>query len=294
MKTSRSSKTAAQMALSRAIEARRAPPERICFDPVAERLLPRRYRAALIARPLREGVEAIIERLFPGHHHYVLVRTRYLDDFLGEHLDGQVEQLVVLGAGFDSRAHRFADRLRGVAVFEVDHPATSRSKRARIEGALGAAAAPVTYVPVDFDRDTLGAALGRAGYRTDARTIFLWEGVTPYVSAAGVDATLAFVRSSSGPGSKLIFDYVLRAALEGTCELRGARNEVERMKRTDEPFVFGIDAAEIAPFLSARGFTAVHDAGADELAQRYLHGGRADRYVKPWWRIVHAEVVAIA
>ena len=290
MKTSRSSKTAAQMALSRAIEARRR--DRICFDPVAQQLLPARYRAALIARPLRDGAVAIIERLFPGHHHYVLVRTRYLDDFLDEHLDGAVEQLVVLGAGFDSRAHRFADRLRDVRVFEVDHPATSRAKRAQIAGALGAAAAPVTYVPVDFDRDTLGGELARAGYRSGARTLFLWEGVTPYVSAVGVDATLDFIRSSSAPGSRVVFDYVLRAALEGTCELRGARNEVERMKRTDEPFVFGIDADEIEPFLAARGFGAVRDVGADELAQRYLHGARATRYVKPWWRIVHAEVVA--
>ena len=279
------------MALSRAIETRRPARDRICSDPIAERLLPPRYRAVLVAKPLRDAAVAIIERLFPGHHHYVLVRTRYLDDFLAAQLDRRVEQLVILGAGFDSRAHRFADRLRGVTVFEVDHPATSRAKRDRIVAALGAAAAPVSYVPVDFDRDTLGAALERAGYRAGVRTIFLWEGVTPYVSAAGVDATLELVRSSSAPGSKIIFDYVLRAALEGTCELRGARNEVERMKRTDEPFVSGIDAAEIEPFLAARGFRAVHDAGADELAQRYLHGRRADRYVKPWWRIVHAEVV---
>jgi methyltransferase (TIGR00027 family) len=290
MKTTRASKTAAQMALSRAIEARRAPVDRICFDPVAERLLPRRYRGVVIAAPLRAAAVALVERMFPGHHHYVLVRTRYLDDFLAEQLRGAAEQLVVLGAGFDSRAHRFAGELRGTTVFEVDHPATSGAKRARIAEALGGEAAPVTYVPVDFDRDTLAAALERAGYRTGVRTIFLWEGVTPYVSAAGVDATLAYIRSSSARGSAVVFDYVLRAAIEGTCGLRGARNEVERMKRTDEPFVFGIDADEIAPYLAARGFTAVRDAGADELTARYLRGARADRYVKPWWRIVHAEV----
>src|SRR5207302_9126736 len=100
----------------------------------------------------------------------------------------------------DSRAHRFADALRAAAVFEVDHPATSTAKRARIERALAGAAAPVTYVPVDFDRDTLADALARAGYKTGRRTMFLWEGVTPYVSAAGVDATLAFIRSTSGAG----------------------------------------------------------------------------------------------
>src|SRR5215510_2779140 len=109
---SRSSRTAAQMALSRAIEARRPAADRICDDPIAERLLDTRYRAVLVARPLRAAAERVIERLFAGHHHYVLVRTRYIDDFLAERLTDRVRQLVILGAGFDSRAHRFADRLR--------------------------------------------------------------------------------------------------------------------------------------------------------------------------------------
>jgi methyltransferase (TIGR00027 family) len=290
MKTPRSSKTAAQMAISRAIETRRPAAARICTDPIAERLLDPGYRALLVARPLRAGVEAIMERAFPGHHHYVLVRTRYIDEFLAAQLTDGVKQLVILGAGFDTRAHRFRDRLRGVAVFEVDHPSTSRTKQARIVRALGTDAAPVTYVPVDFDRDDLSVELARRGYQPGLRTIFLWEGVTPYVSAEGVDATLRFIRASGGAGSVVLFDYVLRTAVEGTCALRGARNVVERMKRTPEPFVFGIEADEIEAFLTARGFAAVHDTGADELSARWLRGARRTRYVKPWWRIVHAAV----
>jgi len=289
MKTFRSSKTAAQMALSRAIESRRPADERICFDPLAERFLGPAYRAVLIARPVRDAVESIIEGLFAGHHHYVLVRTRYVDDFLDEHLVNGVKQLVILGAGYDSRAHRFADRMRDVAVFEVDHPATTRAKQARV-ATWGAAGAKVRYVPVDFDRDELGTELERNGYRSEPRTIFLWEGVTPYVSAAGVDATLQFIRANSGRQSRVLFDYVLQSVLDGTCTLRGARNERDKMATTSEPFVFGIDEARIESFLTGRGFTAVHDVGADDLRSRYLKGERASRYVKPWWRIVHAQV----
>jgi methyltransferase (TIGR00027 family) len=278
------------MAFSRAIESKRPSFERICSDPIAESFLGLRYRAVLVAKPLRDGVERIIERLFAGHHHYVLVRTRYIDDFLAEHLAPEVKQLVILGAGFDSRAHRFRDRLRDVAVFEVDHPATTREKQARIAKALGADAAPVTYVPVDFDRDDLGTELERRGYKKDLRTIFLWEGVTAYVTAAGVDATLGFIRANSGPKSKVLFDYVLASILDGTCTMRGARNEVDKMKRTSEPFVFGIAQGGIEPFLVARGFGAVRDVGAEDLGGRYLHGGRKHNYIKPWWRIVHAEV----
>lgn len=289
MTPSKASKTAAQMALSRAIESRMPAVDRVCFDPFAERFLGAPYRMLLIARPLRASIVRIIESRFAGHHHYVLVRTRYIDDFLDQHLTPDVRQLVILGAGYDSRAYRFGDRLRQVAVFEVDHPATSRRKLSAVEKILGSVPPHVTYVPVDFDRDALGARLEGAGYRSDLRTIFLWEGTTPYLSAEAVDETLRFVRSSSASGSIILFDYVLRSVLDGTCPARGAHNERDRMKTTSEPFVFGIDEDEVEAFLSARGFCDVHDIGGDALRTRYLRGDR-DAYVKPWWHIVHASV----
>ena len=95
------------MALSRAIESRKPPEERICFDPFAEQFLSGKYKLALLARPLRDGIERLIESLFAGHHYYVIARTRYFDDFLQQQLAGEPEQLVILGAGYDSRAYRF-------------------------------------------------------------------------------------------------------------------------------------------------------------------------------------------
>jgi methyltransferase (TIGR00027 family) len=287
MRADRSSRTAAQVALSRAIEARRPEAERICFDPMAEQFLDARYRPFLVG-PLRGAAVAVIERLFAGHHHYVLVRTRYIDDFLTGSVEG-AQQLVILGAGFDSRAYRLVHRLRGITCYEVDHPATSQKKRALIERTAGACHAGVVHVPVDFGRDQLDEALERSGYRADRRTIFLWEGVTPYLTAEAVDDTLRFVANRSAPGSRLLFDYVLDTVVAGTCELRGAREEHAKMRRTPEPFRFGLAPAAIADFLERRGFRDVVDAGAEELG-RYLVGDRRDAYVKPWWRIVHAVV----
>ncbi len=279
------------MALSRAIETRRPPAERICSDPYAERFLGLGYRFLLSGRPVRDAVERLIELSFPGHHHYVLARTRYIDDFLLEELVDGPEQLVILGAGFDSRAHRFADRLRGVAVFEVDHPATSATKRARMRKLFhGAEPAHVTYVPVDFNVERLGDRLRAGGYRDDSKTVFLWEGVTPYLAQDAVDGTLDFIRSSSAPGSVVIFDYILKSVVDGTCALRGARNEHRKMERTSEPLVFGIVEDRAASYLRARRFREVVDVGAAELKERYFGGERQDRYVKPWWRIAHATV----
>jgi methyltransferase (TIGR00027 family) len=218
----------------------------------------------------------------------VLLRTRYIDDFLAEQLVPEVQQLVILGAGFDSRAYRFRDRLHDVAVFEVDHPATSRSKISAVRRILGSAPSHVTYVPVDFDRESLATRLADAGYRSEQRTVFLWEGTTPYLTAEAVDSTLGFIASHSRAGSVVLFDYIVRSVLDGTCRLRGARNEHERMKRTAEPFVFGLAEGEAAGFLEKRGFCDVRDTAGDELRERYL-GDRA-AYVKLWWRIVHATV----
>lgn len=277
------------MALSRAVESRKPEDERICNDPFAEKLLQGAARWLLVARPLRDGVERLIESRFAGHHFYVVARTRYFDDFLRQQLASRPEQLVVLGAGYDSRAHRFVDDLRGVAVFEVDHPATSAEKRTRIARALGGAADGVTYVPVDFNVETLADRLRAAGYRDGRRTVFLWEGVTPYLSTAAVDDVLHLVRGA-GSSSAILFDYVVAALIDGTCEMRGARNEFDKMSRGSEPLTFGIAEGEVEAFLHARGLRDVVDVGAQELKARYFGGAATDRYVKPWWRIASGVV----
>lgn len=286
MQMSRSSVTAEQMALSRAIETRKPPEERICCDPLAERFLGPKYRCLLLGRPLRDAVERRIESRFAGHHSYVVARTRYFDDFLQGALARKPAQLVILGAGFDSRAHRFADALRAVAVFEVDHPATSAAKRAKIAGTGDFGPGP-TYVAVDFQVQTLAGELAKHGYEERGTTVFLWEGVTPYLSDDAVADVLGFIRTRSGPGSVVLFDYIVKSAVDGTCTMRGAENELARMRQTSEPLTFGIADGAVEPYLQAHGFADVVDVGAEELKGRYF-AGHMERYVKPWWRIVAA------
>lgn len=291
MKEGRSSTTAQQMALSRAIETRKPPGERICCDPLAQRFLGAKYRMLLLARPLRDAVERLIEQRFAGHHYYVIVRTRYFDDFLQEQLAAGAEQVVILGAGYDSRPYRFAELLAGVAVFEVDHPATSAAKQAQIRRLLGTPPANVVYAPVDFTTDILADRLQQAGYRTELRTVFLWEGVTPYLDLQAVDGVVRLV-ASAGAGSAIVFDYILRSVVEGRCQLRGAQNEFTRMSHTSEPLTFGFPEGEAPAFLAARGFRNVVDVGASELTSRYVDELGKKRYIKPWWRIVSGEIAA--
>lgn len=278
------------MALSRAIETRKPAAERICCDPLAERFLGAKYRMLLRGRPLRDAVERLIERRFAGHHYYVIARTRYCDDFLQQRLAGGAEQLVILGAGYDSRPYRLADRLGDVQVFEVDHPATSAAKRAKVEALIGEIPANVTYVTVDFTVDKLADKLLGCGYRTTWPTVFLWEGVTPYLDLEAVDEVLGFVTAGAAAGSAIVFDYILRSVVEGTCTLRGAANEFAIMSRTSEPLSFGIDEGQAPAFLAARGFQNVVDVGAQELTRDYFDPLGKHRYIKPWWRMISGEV----
>ncbi|MGB7162357.1 MAG: SAM-dependent methyltransferase [Mycobacterium sp.] len=292
MKATRSSTTAEQMALSRAIETRKPNAERICCDPLAERFLGPKYRILLWGRPFRDAVEGLIERRFAGHHYYVIARTRYLDDLLPEQLARGAEQLVILGAGYDSRPYRFADRLGGVQVFEVDHPATSAAKQAKVRDIFGDIPANVAYVAVDFTVDNFADKLLACGYRTTRPTVFLWEGVTPYLDLAAVDGVLGFVTASAPAGSAIVFDYILRSVVQGTCTLRGAANEFAKMSHTSEPLSFGIDEGQAPAFLASRGFQNVVDVGAQELTSRYFDPHGEQRYIKPWWRIISGEVGA--
>ena len=209
-----------------------------------------------------------------------------------QRLAGGAEQLVILGAGYDSRPYRFADRLSGVQVFEVDHPATSAAKQAKIRALIGEIPANVAYVAVDFTVDNFADKLLASGYRTTRPTVFLWEGVTPYLDLAAVDAVLGFVTTNAAAGSAIVFDYILRSVTEGTCTLRGAANEFAKMSRTSEPLSFGIDEGQAPAFLASRGFQNVVDVGAQELTSRYFDPHGKQRYIKPWWRIVSGEVGA--
>jgi methyltransferase (TIGR00027 family) len=253
----RPSRTAQHNALFRAIEQRL--PQPLFADPFARRFLRGRYRLAALL-PAAALARAIDAR-WPGPRAAVCVRTRWLDDAIGAAQAAGLDQLVLLGAGFDARAHRLPG-IERVRVFEVDHPATQAMKR-RV---VGAAPAHVSYVPVIFGRDALPDALARAGLRADQRTLLLWEGVTNYLDEPTVDTTLRFAARA---GEELLFTYVDRAVIDGKKLFTGGPESVAHVKKLGEPFTFGFDPPELPAYLGARGLELEHDLPLSEAARRY-------------------------
>jgi methyltransferase (TIGR00027 family) len=192
--------------------------------------------------------------------------------------------VVILGAGFDSRAYRGELLSEGIKTFEVDHPATQESKIERVKHIFGTIPANVVYVPIDFNIETLDK-LFNCGFERSLKTLFIWEGVTLYLDPEAVDTTLAWVQVNAAPGSVIIFDY------QDTSTLTQQHRAYEVLNQlTGEKRVFGIERNQIESFLTRRGFIQVVDANAEQLEHLYCTGTNQHRRVAKYYSIVHAEV----
>jgi len=257
----------------RAVESEKPAAERICHDPYARRFV----SAGLYYFVKFSAVLGYADWRGPGVWEFLAARERYIDDYLEARLSEGMEQLVILGAGYDARAYRFEALKHEVKVFEVDHPATQAVKLKKLAAIFGARPAHVTYVAIDFNLQTLSERLLESGYDERCKTLFIWQGVTQYLTPAAVDDTLAFVAGHSGPGSSIIFDY-MDTPLLGGAPRHGEISGMRRYRRlTGEGLAFGIPMDSIQAFLQERGFTQVKNADHVALEKAYYSGSRPCR-----------------
>ena len=275
MRQKQSSATAEGLALARAIETARPAGVRICYDPIARSLVnPVSYTLSKLV--IDSGLYA---RLSKGAMEYITARERYVDDFLKACLAEGLDQVVLLGAGFDTRAYSGVGRIPGIEqtrVFEVDHPATQALKLKRLKKVVDPLPAFVTFIPVDFNTQTLGERLFAGGYDEQGKTLFIWQGVTMYLTPEGVDGTLAFIANHSRPGSAVIFDYLYNETLADT-DHAGVKRVRRAVQALGEGYHFGIDEGQVEPFLARRGFCDVRNATTEDLWRLYLTGPNAGR-----------------
>ena len=208
-----------------------------------------------------------------GFAQAVHVRTRHIDAVFEESLASGASQVVILGAGLDSRPYRYATRLAAARVFEVDFPPTQEYKKKRVKEVVGSLPAHVRYVPIDFTKDDLKTVLEAAGYDRTKKTIFVWEGVTFYIPEAAVDATLRFVAGNSGSGSRIVFDYFLASTLK--TPHAPLKDVMDRLEAVKEPLIFGLPDDDRQGFITRRGLTIVSDIHMSELRARYLPAAEA-------------------
>jgi methyltransferase (TIGR00027 family) len=251
------------------VEQNEAPKRRLVQDDLARAFLPAGLRLLVDAtRPslIRRLFIAGSERTGPGLWTSLACRKRFIDAKLEEAL-ADIDAVVVLGAGLDTRAYRLARR-SDLPVFEVDQAINIERKKAAVQSAIGSVPSSVHLVPLDFERDDLATELADNGYRNGCRTFFIWEGVTQYLTADGVGGTFEFLRRCAR-GSRLVFTYVRRDFIDGT-NLYGSRTLYRNTRGQPPLWHFGLNPDEVAQFISDYGWRLVEQAGPDYYLRHYI------------------------
>jgi methyltransferase (TIGR00027 family) len=278
-----SSFTAETMALQRAFESHRRSKSRLFSDPYADAFLRpwMRWMATASGIPIARGA---VTRLYdakggPGPRPSAIVRTRVIDDALLDIVNhhqrianaAEVGQVVLLGAGFDTRPYRLT-ALAKTRVFELDHPATQRKKR-RVVERLGLPTDHVTYAPINFEHDDLHDVLTTAGINPASPAVFVWEGVTNYLSPQAIDTTLSVIRQlSRSRHASLIVTYVDVRALDDPSPFPEAARWVKAVKDAGEPWTFGLHPNAAAQYFADRGYQVRSDLSTKDASQRFRAG----------------------
>jgi methyltransferase (TIGR00027 family) len=208
----------------------------------------------------------------------VLSRASYNEDKLEEAVrGGGVKQYVILGAGMDTFAFRRPDLVEQLTVFEVDQPDTQAHKRQCLARLGREHPEQLHFIPVDFSRENLGAALKGSSYDPQALSFFSWLGVTYYLSREALLDTFKAVAEVAAPGSSITFDYLDAEAFDPEKAAKRVKILMEMVERVGEPMISGFEPSKLAEDLADAGLRLVEDLGPADIQARFF-AGRADRY----------------
>jgi methyltransferase (TIGR00027 family) len=239
-----------------------------------------------------DGAELLKQRLaepsrFSGLRALIAVRSRIAGDALEAGIARGVRQYVVLGAGLDTSAYRRPTLADGLQIFEVDHAATQEWKRGRLAAVGIAACRSPIYVPVDFERAELGAALDAAGFRFDAPAIFAWLGVLPYLERPAIRATSTLIGGAPGK-MEIILDYAEPPSTLSEARRAAFDRVSQRVAAIGEPWRSFFTQAEMETELQGAGFVGIEDLDAAALTARYCSHRDDGLVVSPPARVLRA------
>lgn len=271
---SAAAKTAVGPMVVAAVEHLEPAHRRLVDDDLAVSFLPGPLRA-LVALSRTEAVRRALvagsERQGPGLWTSIACRKRLIDERLSDPLT-EVDAVVVLGAGLDTRGCRIA-RHSDLPVFEVDLPVNVARKAAVLQRALGGIPASVHLVPVDVEHDDLMTALRSAGYDSAARTFFIAEGLLQYLEPQTVTALLS--QLSGAPGSRLVFTYIRQDFLDGS-DTYGAEAVYRRFRGRQPVWRSGLVPEDLGEWLAELGWRLDEQAGPSYFRDLYIRPtGRA-------------------
>lgn len=236
-------------------------------DHMAEIFLPDNIKAFLInAIKTREAMA----NQSPGMYEYIMARTAYFDHLYENALRENISQIVFLGAGYDTRPYRFKNLIKDTKIFELDIQTTQRNKLKLLQQNNISIPEQLTFVSINFNRDTFEDVLFRAGYKKNQKNLFIWEGVTYHILPKAVDDTLDFIKSTSSKDSSVCFDYA--SYWPEVLNAYGVKQLTEAMRASNpgEGGGFIIERGKMESFLAERGYKLINHLTAEEIEKKYL------------------------
>jgi methyltransferase (TIGR00027 family) len=235
-------------------------------DYIAVQLLPKFIKILILWHILN-----LRSRISPrGIYQYVIARTKYIDSILEKALANGFKQVVILGAGFDSRAIRFFKPNNTIKVFEIDTPHTQNAKIKQLKKRHIAIPENNIYVSVDFEKEDFKKRLLENGFANPQKTLFILEGLTMYLSQDTVEDTFRFIRANSAPGSLVVFDYIYASVLRRERKYYGEKAIYRRVKQDNERWTFGIEEGELENFLNQLNFKLIEHLDSNAMEHRYF------------------------
>jgi methyltransferase (TIGR00027 family) len=231
--------------------------KRVIEDPYA------RYYSGVVGSQM----VAAMARINPSIRKGIVLRARFFDDYSRQCLQEGFQQVVLLGAGYDSRYLRMPE-FRSVPVYELDLESTQTIKKALTRRLLGKLPPNVTYVGIDFSKQSITERLAAAGFNRQLRTLFIWEGVTLFLNQEIICETLGRL-AELRPGNRVIFDFIPPELIDDETDYRGNRQLLHLCASINEPLTFGCDPARMKALLPTLGFKDVNITSMREANLRY-------------------------
>jgi methyltransferase (TIGR00027 family) len=262
------SRTAQWTCVSRAASALERDSHYRSDDHIALLLVPGFLKLLLHVPPVRRFcTRAIAPR---GIYEYTIARTKYIDAVFEEALAAGFDQILIFGAGFDTRALRFQKKAGSTRIFELDVPITQQAKLGQYAKRGLSIPANAAFVSIDFDKESLSEKLEEAGFARGARSLFVLEGLLMYLQPESVAETFRVIDAFAGERSEVVFDYVRASVLRQVGSCYGEREIAETVAKAGEQWHFGIEEGELARFLGRYGFEVREHQDARDLEQRYF------------------------
>jgi len=179
------------------------------------------------------------------------------------------------------------DFLKSIPVFEIDHPDTARLKIAKLKETIGQLPSNVTYLQINFNKQSLGNLAREYSLNCNIPTTFIWEGVTNYLSQQAIDTTFGFIENFASP-YYIIFTYIDKLVLENPRAFIGTEKLLKNLSENEERWTFGFRPTELSNYLARFHLTLLEDLGAEEYRKRYMADRKAILRGYEFYRVAYA------